>query len=253
MLAVAGGGHARVRVFTVPGGEEWPIQDNGADGSVKGSFVSVAFSPNGKLLAGGVSVGDGEAHNPRPGFVRVWDVARRAKLRDLPVPDERPVRGVAFAPDGRTLAVAVKASPGIPQPMVLLWDALTGAEVAKPLPLTQASLGPCVAFARTDSLLLVTSHGQAEFRRPNTFAVVQTSTLPDESEASAAALSPDGKVAAVALGTDVITWEPGGPPRGTLRGHTGRILALAFAADGRTLFSGGEDRTVREWTVSGPA
>jgi WD40 repeat protein len=36
----------------------------------------------------------------------------------------------------------------------------------------------------------------------------------------------------------------------TLRGHTGAIYRLAFAADGRTLASGGFDGSVRLWKLT---
>lgn len=35
-----------------------------------------------------------------------------------------------------------------------------------------------------------------------------------------------------------------------LRGHTGTIHALAFASDGRTLFTAGKDQTIRVWNVA---
>src|SRR5205807_5517619 len=33
----------------------------------------------------------------------------------------------------------------------------------------------------------------------------------------------------------------------TLRGHTGRVLTVAYTLDGKRLATGGEDRTIRVW------
>src|SRR5262249_14911123 len=46
-------------------------------------------------------------------------------------------------------------------------------------------------------------------------------------------------------------WElPSGQLRTTFRGHKGYLWSLAFAADGKTLLSGGQDQTVILWDVA---
>src|SRR5262249_8935894 len=72
--------------------------------------VSLAFSPNGQLLAGG----------NRYGNVSVWDVQRgemRTRVQGL----SGTVASLAFAPDGQTLAIGLlpDAAPDEPAPVVL--------------------------------------------------------------------------------------------------------------------------------------
>jgi WD40 repeat protein len=73
------------------------------------------------------------------------------------------------------------------------------------------------------------------------------------------AFSPDGKILAGSVGSLPNPWPPGvvvlwdvagRRELKILRGHSARITALAFAPDGQTLASGGEDRTVRFWEVA---
>jgi WD40 repeat protein len=62
----------------------------------RGSVSSVAFSPDGRLLASG-------AIGFFCGTVRLWDTNTGRELKTMPLHDRGNVNSVAFAPDGRTL------------------------------------------------------------------------------------------------------------------------------------------------------
>jgi WD40 repeat protein len=79
--------------------------------------MALAFSPDGRLLASG----------DLSGVVKVWDVATRTGRATLLASEERDfaeeAAATVFAPDGRTLAVAVGRA-------VQLWDVATGKRLA---------------------------------------------------------------------------------------------------------------------------
>jgi RNA polymerase sigma factor (sigma-70 family) len=76
----------------------------------RGGLRSLAFSPDGKTLAGG---GDSD------GRLRLWDVATGQERRVFPADGTR-IRSVAFTPDGRTVAAAGQS--------IRLYDPATGRE-----------------------------------------------------------------------------------------------------------------------------
>ena len=153
------------------------------------------------------------------------------------------VHGVAFGPDGRTLASGGYGS-------VQLWDATTGAEVRS----LTGHTGPvsAVAIGPDGRTLASAGHdGTVRLWDAATGAELRSLTGHD-GQVHAVAFAPDGHTLASA-GDDgtVRLWDAAtGAEMRSLTGHNGLVSAVAYAPDGRALASAGGDGTVRLWDAA---
>ena len=244
---------------------------------------SVAFSPDGKTLATGLTGTQGTGST-----LRLWDVAKGTAT--APFADQvESVTTVAFSPDGKTLAVAGgiggvylwnmadRTSVTLPHPQLALglafapdghalatgsrdgvarvWD-LPTRTVATALTAQGMAVVNAVAFS-PDGRTLAT--GSADLTEsPVRLWDVVTRTVAATLEAplwhgfKPVAFSPDGSTMATGSADNIVrVWDvPTGTVDATLTGHTGAVTTVAYSPDGNTLATGGQDKTVRLWDVS---
>jgi WD40 repeat protein len=212
------------------------------------SVLCLAFAPDGKTLASGGGQVNAKGE-PQPSEVVLWDPSKRTPAVRLKGHAGN-VTALAFTPDGRMLASGGGFFSRAAE--VKLWhvdaqkerDTLTGPE------------GPvrCLAFAEGGRALVAfiadegggwgalwkLGAGKGERLTP-----WQTGGMTN------AALSADGQRLAVSRHDGTIDlFDPAtGKRSGSLLGHKGSVMSLAFRPDGRTLISGGWDRSVRLWDV----
>jgi WD40 repeat protein/tRNA A-37 threonylcarbamoyl transferase component Bud32 len=225
-----------VRLWDLATGQP-PLVLTGHLGMVK----SVAFAPDGKLLASGSSsVGTDVQGRPYPVEIKLWDLSVAREATALPG-HRRGVQGVAFAPDGKTLASASKDLT------VKLWDLATGREQATLK--GHGSVVESVAFS-PDGKTVATGSGDFTIKLWDPATGQLRLTLSGHSHTvSAVAFAPDGRTLASACRDKTVKlWEPAtGRLLTTLTGHANQIECLAFAPDGQTLASGSFDGTIKLW------
>ena len=239
-----------------------------------GNILSVAFSPDGNLLATGTATGDIWIYQVKSGSpvltchghtdgvwsvvfspdgrilisssddqtIRLWDTSTGDCLKTLLDHTNR-VRAVTISPDGQTLA------SGSDDQTILLWNIDTG-HCFKTLKAHTDRVWS-VAFSPDGNILASGSNDQT-IRLWDVNTSHNLKTLQGHSSwVRSIAFSPGGRI--LASGSNDHTarlWDLNTSLcLKTLQGHTSRVWSVSFNPDGNILASGSEDESIRLWDV----
>ncbi|HVC97893.1 MAG TPA: serine/threonine-protein kinase [Pirellulales bacterium] len=225
-VASAGPGNNAVDVWNVVSGRR------GRSHVRESIFMSVAFSPAGRLLA---------AANYNS--VKVWDDDQddpEGSNEILSLDASMPL-SVAFSLDGKRLAAGGRDDK------IKVWNTVTGEEL---LTVQNADQVLCVAFSPDGTRLASVCPTGVDVRDATTGKMVLM--LNGLIGISGVAYSPDGKRLATA-GWDKLVklWDATtGQELRALKGHGNAVGGVAFSPDGKRLASSSKDRTVRIWDVA---
>lgn len=212
----------------------------------------IAFSPGGRELA--TDCTGGPPGGPVVTTAMVWNATTFRLIASM----RMPVRGVtatsdlAFAPDGRSIAVPDGAGS------ILLWDTGSG-RVTGRIPTRE----PVSALAFSpDGRTLATAGGDKTIRLWDIARRRQVAVLPPgTSQVRELAFSPDGRLlAAAAQDATVRLWAVRGyqplaalsvtTPEIPVHGTPMEVNGVAFGPGGRTLVSANSDGTAQEWDLN---
>ena len=208
--------------------------------------VQVAFSPAQEWVACSSQVQETNR-------VRIWSAATREVVAEFGL--NGLCLGLRFSGDGKTLLTATAP----PDNKLTLWR-VPDATVRVAYSASQATGSIGTPFAATGDLGVAwyrLNDGQTVCALDLVSGQELWRTRPSEEGITSLAVSPDGRLLAVGCGildsaVRLLDAQTGREIR-RLEGHRGYVIAVAFSSDGKTLYSGSADQTIRLWDVSKPA
>ena len=188
---------------------------------------SVAFSPDGRMLASGSDRS-----------VELWDAGAGTNTATLLV-HRGGVRSVAFSPDGSSLACGSEGGA------VLLWD--LSARSAATFSGHTAWINSVAFFP--DGTRLASGSADGTVRLWDVATGSSSSLEGHAGKVASVSFSPDGATLASGSENSVLLWDAGTGSASSLEDHTAVVRSVAISPDGRILASGSEDKTVKLWDL----
>jgi len=204
----------------------------------KYSPSAISFSPDGMSLADGTQ----DLHGGRGGGAYLWNMTTRKSI-SVPDPEDSYAAAVAYAPDGKTLALSDgDSTTWLLNTKTCKYASLTYPGSGAPGPMAYAPDGKTLATGDIDSTAIYLWNTKTN--RP-----VKLSGPPSgdgiffDDSVTALAYAPDGKTLAAAY-TDGEIWLWNTQTRKHVHlisglGNSHLVDALAYAPDGKTLAAGG--------------
>jgi len=229
-LLAAGGYDGTVKLWDMASGTV--VEEFAAHSS---TVNSVAFSPNGTLLA---------SCERYESTVKLWDVKSYQEIATLSGHSDS-VISVAFNPDGTVL------SSGSADGHVKLWNTETYKELGSLPPLSHSDAVNSVIFSSDGSLLASGSDDETVMLWDLASGKKIATFTGHSSSVYSVAFSPDDSIlASLSYDNSIRLWDVETHLEvGAIRGHRNYVHSVSFSPDSKLLAGGYDDGTVRLWDV----
>jgi WD40 repeat protein/serine/threonine protein kinase len=183
-------------------------------------------------------------------IARLWDTHTGQPI-GAPLRHPKPVRTVAFTPDGKRV---VTSSHDLEEgaTTVQLWDAATGRPLAPPI--RHTSHVAALAFSPDSRVLAMGDYAGNVRLWDLTTGKPLGEPLPQKGIVFSVTFSPDGQKLAVGTvdpANEARLWDVATrKPIGRAMPHKNWVVEVAFSKDGKTLLTRSNDRTVRLWSAA---